>query len=137
MLFFILGLLISLLPARFCHHEGLVQWSISLWGFPLCSETELTAPSSLFPEHSVHPSSIAITMLYDSCLHSLSLHSSLNHLLMFYLKYPTQNEDLLAYIELQTLLLYFVMIVIDCVWWKEDHKWKGLSLILAMWSLPE
>lgn len=93
-LFSILGMLTSLLLAKSCHLEELVQGSISLWSFPLWSETELTAPSLSFPEHSAHPSSISSTMLYDSSLHSLSSHSSLIHHLNFLSQIPNTDWTL-------------------------------------------
>lgn len=74
-------------------------------------KTELIAPSSLFPEHPVYSSSIAITTVHDGCLHDFSLHSRLINLFIIYLKHPIQNEYLLIYVELHLLFT----VVIDCM----------------------
>lgn len=72
-------------------------------------ETELIAPSSLFPEHCVPLAYQLPHCMMVVCI--ISLHSSRNHLFIFYLKYPTQNEYLLTQVELHLL---FTIVINVC-----------------------
>lgn len=85
--------------------------SISLWSFPLCAEAEWIAPSSLFPEHSVHPSSIVITMFYDSCLHSLS-----TPVLVIFLCFISNTQHRMNTFWLILNCYFALMICNDCHW---------------------